>query len=339
MAESLHTKYRPKTFDDVIAQDSIVKILKRQVELKKFPHCYLFCGQSGNGKTTLARIVANSINEGKGTPIEIDAASNSGVDNARSIVSSASERSLDSKYKIYIIDEAHAFGTAAFQVLLKSIEEPPEYTIFMFCTTDPQKIPQTIVNRCQRFDIKKAKPFEIKNRLAYVCEQEGFANYEQGIDYISRICGGSIRQSLSMLEKCAGYSNEITAENVSSAIGKFDFNSYFKLINACIDGSDRGVLEVVNQVYQDGTDMKLFIDQFMSFCLDIDKYAIFGNFDLLQLPQSVEEDIKKCINFDNSPSYYSWVLDKLLDIKQKLKGDTYPKETVEVGLLQIARCK
>ena len=172
-----------------------------------------------------------------------------------------------------------------------------------------------------------------------MCDKEGFTNYDQGIDYISRICGGSIRQSLSMLEKCAGYSNDITVENVSSAIGKFDFNIYFKLINACIDGNDRDVLYVTNQVYQDGTDMKLFIDQFMSFCLDIDKYALFGNFDLLQLPQSVEEDIKKCINFDNAPSYYSWVLDKLLGIKQKLKGDTYPKETVEVGLLQIARCK
>jgi DNA polymerase-3 subunit gamma/tau len=339
MAESLHTKYRPKTFDEVIAQDSVVKILKRQIEINRFPHCYLFCGETGAGKTSLARIVANAINKGVGSPIEIDAASNSGVDNAREIVASASERSLEGKYKIYIFDEAHAFGTAAFQVLLKCIEEPPEFTIFMFCTTDPQKIPQTIINRCQRFDIKKAKPQEIYNRLKYVCIQEGFEDFDDGIDYISRICGGSIRQSLSMLEKCAGYSNQITANNVLASLGRFGIDSYFSLINGCIDGDDKTVLKVVYEAYQNGTDIKLFVDQFISFCLDIDKYALFGDFSLLQLPQSAEESIKKCINFDNAPAYYSWVLDKLLDLKQKLKGDSYPKETVEIALLQIARCK
>ena len=339
MAEALHTKYRPKTFDEVISQDSVVKILKRQIETKRFSHCYLFCGQSGGGKTTCAKILANEINNHCGSPIEIDAASNSGVENVRQIVISASERSLDSQYKVYIIDEVQALGIQAWQAFLKCIEEPPEYTIFIFCTTDPQKVPQTIINRCQRFDIKKAKSSDIKERLAFVCDKEGFENYTDGIDYISRICGGSVRQALSMLEKCAGYSNDITSENVAKSLGIYSYDVMFDLINACIDGNESKVLECVNVAYQDGTDMKLFVDQFLSFCLDINKYALFGTFDLLQLPQSVEDKVKGCVNFDKAPSYYSYVLDKLLSLKQGLRYDEFPKETVEVSLLKLARCQ
>ena len=174
MAEALATIYRPRKFEEVCSQTSIVKILQRQIDTGEFKNSYLFCGSSGCGKTTCARIFANEINKGVGSPIEIDGASNNGVENVKMIIKAAQERSIDSKYKIYIIDECHALTSQAWQAFLKCIEEPPTYTIFIFCTTDPQKIPETIKNRVQRFTFNRIPTNIIKDRLAYICRQEGF---------------------------------------------------------------------------------------------------------------------------------------------------------------------
>ena len=148
---SLPVKYRPKEFSDVSSQKSIIKILEKQIETKQFVNCYLFSGPSGTGKTTIARILADKINSGLGEPIEIDAASNNGVDNVRLIIDQSDQRSLDSEYKVYIVDECHMLTNQAWNALLKLIEEPPKYTIFMFCTTELQKVPETIQNRCQQY--------------------------------------------------------------------------------------------------------------------------------------------------------------------------------------------
>ena len=150
--ESLAVKYRPNSWDEVFGQDVIVEILKKQIETNTIKNAYIFSGASGCGKTTVARIFANEINDHKGLPIEIDGASNNGVDNVKNIINEASQRSLNSEYKIYIIDEAHMLTTPAWNAFLKTIEESPKYTIFIFCTTDPQKIPETIKNRCMRFN-------------------------------------------------------------------------------------------------------------------------------------------------------------------------------------------
>lgn len=171
--QSLATKYRPKDFSEIVSQTSVIKILERQIETGNIKNAMLFCGASGCGKTTLARAFANRVNQGVGTPIEIDAASNSGVDNVRAIVKEASERSLSGKYKIYILDECHSFSTTGWQAWLKCIEDPPAYTIFIFCTTDPQKIPQTILNRCQRFNITRISTLDMAARLEYIAKCEG----------------------------------------------------------------------------------------------------------------------------------------------------------------------
>ena len=171
---ALAVKYRPKTFDDVVEQEAIKDILTEQIETNSFKHAYLFCGPAGCGKTTAARIFANDLNKGKGNPIEVDAASNNGVDNIREIIDNAKRKSLDSEYKIYIIDEVHMLSIGAFNAMLKLLEEPPAGTIFIMCTTDPQKIPATILSRVQRYDFSKISTDSITARLVHILENEGY---------------------------------------------------------------------------------------------------------------------------------------------------------------------
>ena len=172
MSMSLAIKYRPTTWDDVVEQNSTTIILRKQLETNSFKHAYLFCGPAGCGKTTCARIFANSINDGKGNPIELDAASNNGVDDVRDIIQQSKTQSLDSEYKIFIIDECHALSNSAWQAMLKIIEEPPAKSIFIFATTDPQKIPRTIISRVQRYDFQRISTEGIVNRLKYILDEE-----------------------------------------------------------------------------------------------------------------------------------------------------------------------
>ena len=338
--ESLAVKYRPRIFDEVCSQESIVRILNRQLELNEFKNCYIFSGASGCGKTTIARIFANEINKHLGSPIEIDGASNNGVDNVKQIIASASERALDGGvYKIYIIDECHMLTTQAWNAFLKCIEEPPTYTIFIFCTTDPQKIPTTVANRCQRFNFNRIKSSVIKDRLTFICSQEGYTNYTDTCDYISRICSGQMRDGISLLEKCASYDTDLSLNNTLKALGNYSYDIYFKLINYLIDGDVKETLQVINDIYQDGGDVKLFIDQFLTFCLDICKYSLCGDYRVTSIPNSYEEEMRRASNFDNSLSYYNYVVDKLLNLKNMLKTDIRPKDTIEVMLMDIARCK
>ena len=154
-SQSLAVKYRPQSFDDMTEQGAIKSILTNQINTKTFKHGYLFTGPAGTGKTTSARIFADMINDKKGNPIEIDAASNSGVDNIRNIIDDAKRKPLDAEYKVFIIDECHSLSSGAWQALLKTLEEPPKFSIFILCTTDPQKIPNTILSRVQRYNFQK----------------------------------------------------------------------------------------------------------------------------------------------------------------------------------------
>lgn len=337
MGTSLSVAYRPRDWGSIVGQESTVLILKKQLSQESFRNAYIFSGASGTGKTTTARIFANAINKGAGAPIEIDAASNSGVDNIRNIIDTAKARALDSEYKIYILDEAHMLSTAAWNALLKIIEEPPKYTIFILCTTDPQKIPDTIKNRCMRFNFTRIPQTKIYDRLLLVCAEEGYNNYTEACDYISKICNGELRNALSMLETCHFYSDDLNINNVISALGNFSYDLYFDLINNIIDGNISNCIQEIDSIYDNGQDIKLFINNFLSFILDTLKYILTKNIALTKVPNSLEDKMKFITGIGEAEKYYNYYLDKLLDLKSMIKYDTDCKTTTQVVITQMCR--
>ena len=332
--ESLAVKYRPTEFNEVSSQKALIKILERQIETKTFKNCYIFAGYSGTGKTTIARIFANKINNGKGEPIEVDAASNNGVDNIRVITDSAVERSLDSEYKVFIIDECHMITTAGWNAFLKCIEEPPKYTIFIFCTTDPQKIPDTIMNRCQVYNLSRVSNEDILNRLVYICNCEKYnRGNNEGISYITKLSDGSMRQAISYLDKCKDYSTDITLQNVIDCLGNYSYDIMFDLTNSVIDGNKANIIKIIDDLYQNGTDLKLFISDYLGFILQLTKYTIFGDMAVVSIPVYLEEKVKYTVGIENATKFFNSFMDKVLKIKQAIKGDSDIKTTFEVMLL------
>ena len=330
--ESLSVKYRPQEFKDVSDQRSLIKILERQIETESFKNCIILQGPSGTGKTTIARIFARKINNNLGEPIEIDAASNNSVENVRQITESAVERSLDSKYKVYIIDEAHMITNAGWNAFLKCIEEPPKYTVFIFCTTDYQKIPLTISNRCQVFNLSRVNDNDIKNRLLYICKCEGIIA-STGIDLIVKMSQGSMRQAISYLDKCKDFSNDITLDNVIECLGNYSYDVFFNLTNSVIDGNKKEVYTIFDSLYNSGTDLKLFVSKYFEFVLQLLKYIIFKDMSVISIPESLEESVKYATNIDDAEKFFSSYLDRILKIKQSIKGDSDIKTTIEVMLL------
>lgn len=335
MSESLATKYRPKEFSEVSSQESIIKILSRQVETKSYKNAYLFSGPSGCGKTTLARVFAKKINKGLGEPIEIDAASNNGVEGIRHIVDGADQRALDAEYKIYIIDECHSLTSQAWQALLKTIEETPAYTIFMFCTTEYHKVPITIQNRCQQYFLTKIDGKSITNRLKYICKKENIAYSDDAIDHIMKMSQGSMRQAISNLEKCIDFSIDINLQNVLSVLGEFSYGKMFKLLNSIIDKKQKDIYQILDDLYNKGNDLKLFLDAFIDFTIDVDKYLLFSSFDVIKIPEFFKSELDYAINVENAEKYYNYVLDKLIGIRASLKGDSNIKLSLDVQLSQV----
>ena len=338
--ESLAVQYRPKTFEEVVGQPIIVKILKQQLETGTFKHTYLFCGPSGDGKTTIARIFAKELNKGQGEPIEIDAASNNGVDNVRMLIDTSKERALDSTYKVIIVDEAHQITLAGWNAFLKTLEEPPEYTIFIFCTTDPQKIPATILNRVTRFNLSRIHTDLIRDRLKFICIQEHYKNFEESCDFIAKLANGGMRDAISMLEKCSGYSTDLCITNVIQTLGNFSFETFIDLTNGLIDKNKESVLRIIDDIFNQGSDLKQFIEQYLDFILDVNKYCIFHDLSLTKIPSSLEDNntslcVKYIVDFKGSDKFFKLLLNRIFDIKNSLRYDSMPKTTIEVGLLSI----
>lgn len=341
--KSLAVKYRPNTFEAVCGNQVTVQILKRVLELGSPKNAYLLAGPSGCGKTTLARLFAKALNNGICDPYEIDAASNNGVDAVRAIMESANQRSLLGKYKIYIIDECHAITTAGWQAFLKGIEETPEYTIFMFCTTEPNKIPATILNRMQRFNISKIDTQEIKDRLMFICQQEGFTNYEDTCELICKLCDGCMRDAITKLDQCADLSTDLRLENTKLVLGEAPFERMLKLTNCLIGGNEQFTLAAIDTLSREGKDLKQFTNEYLSFVLELTRYVLFKNINVTNIPAYLENsedtmiNVKYTTSFDGALAWLNYLADKLLDVKSVIKYDTSVKAVLEAYLLQVCR--
>lgn len=340
--EALAIKYRPKTWDDVTEQSSIKTILSQQLESGELQHCYLFVGSAGTGKTTSARIFANEINKGQGNPIELDAASNNSVDDMRDLIQQAKTKCLDSEYKVFIIDECHMITIQGWNAVLKLIEEPPAKSIFIFCTTDPQKIPKTILSRVQRYDFQRISQQGICRRLELIYHAETVENnwdihldYKGGVEYIAKIADGGMRDAITMLDKCLAYDTNLTLENVIKALGTVDYDIMFDLTDALVlDRDNKKMIELIEDLYMAGKDLKQFMKNYIHFVLDIRKSLIGCPSKYISIPNT-EEYKKRIAEYKNSEfdSYIPNLLQVLISLNSDIKYSSSPKIDIEAALM------
>lgn len=334
---SLAVKYRPKCWEDVTEQSVVKDILENQVQTKTVQSAYLFTGPSGTGKTTSARIFANMINAGKGNPIEVDAASNSGVDNIRQIIEDAKRKPLDAEYKIFIVDECHSLSDSSWQALLKTLEEPPKFTIFIFCTTNPEKIPATILSRVQRYNFQKISNEGVYNRLHTILEKESDEidnlscqlNWEQdALEFIAKVSSGGMRDAITLLDKCLSLSHEVTLENVLKTIGSEDYGTFITFLSALEEKEKEISIKVIEDVYNSGKDVKQFMKDFAKFILEVEKYTIYGSFDYVNLPNTLESNLEQL----NSTDLFN-VMDFVVSLNNQTKWENDSKTLIELSIL------
>ena len=320
MGKSLAVKYRPKSWSEVSEQDSVCKILNNQIDTNTIRNGYLFVGGAGTGKTTCARIFANQINKGQGAPIELDAASNNSVEDIRKLIEQAQTQSLDSEYKTFIIDECHSLSNQAWQAMLKTLEEPPAKSVFIFCTTNPEKIPATILSRVQRFNFQRISQDGVVKRLDYILEQEIKENdniqYQMSaIELIAKIADGGMRDAITLMDKCLSYSEILSVETVINALGIADYDTMLKLTEVVNAKDVKEIITILNNVYSSGIDLRQFIKNYFEFILDANIYSVTGNEDMVKLPDRI---IRKLESSLNSEIYFD-LLEFLVDLQGKIK--------------------
>ena len=289
---ALYRKFRPATFAEVKGQDHIVTTLRNQLAADRVGHAYLFCGTRGTGKTSVAKIMARAVNcenptadgpcnscatcrailEGSSTNvIEIDAASNNGVDSIREIREEVNYRPTQGKYKVYIVDEAHMLSTGAFNALLKTLEEPPEYVIFILATTEAGKLPVTILSRCQRYDFHRVSADEIAMRIEELLQAEGIPAEEKAVRYIARAADGSLRDALSLLERCVSFQSEgtLSYERVLELLGTADSTELGKLYREVSSGDAAAAIRSLEDFVRRGKEMGQFVSDFTWYLRDL----------------------------------------------------------------------
>ena len=288
--QALYRKWRPQTFSDVCGQEHITSILEYETENNKFSHAYLFCGSRGTGKTTCAKILAKAVNcesPVNGNPcnkcaacrsidmgtatdvLEMDAASNNGVDNIRDIRDEVVYSPTALKYRVYIVDEVHMLSLSAFNALLKTLEEPPEHAVFILATTELHKLPTTIVSRCQRYDFRRIATETLVDRLAYISDNEGIEYTKEALRIIARMAQGGMRDAISLLELCAGNRQKITAELVNDSLGTGGRENAEKVARAIAQGDFDTIFAAVDTIVASSKDLAVFWHDLEAFYRDM----------------------------------------------------------------------
>ncbi|HWR20035.1 MAG TPA: DNA polymerase III subunit gamma/tau [Clostridia bacterium] len=278
--EALYRRYRPQTFEGIVGQEHITTILKNQVRSGRPAHAYLFVGSRGTGKTSTARILARAVNcldPKDGEPcgvcdacismrdnnidiVEMDAATNSSVDDARSLIEKARFMPMQLKKKVYIIDEVHALSGAAFSALLKTLEEPPQHVLFILATTEPQKVPATIISRCQRMDFHRLSMAAMTGCIKRILEHSGVTIEDEGISAIARTAEGGMRDALSLADQCISFCGEhVSTEDVYSVLGSMDADFLFEMAEALLNYEPGKALALLDKVVNDGRDLSVFM--------------------------------------------------------------------------------
>lgn len=357
---ALYRKFRPDEFEDVKGQDAIVRTLKNQINADRIGHAYLFCGTRGTGKTTVAKIFAKAVNcehPVDGSPcgecamcksiaagtsmnvIEIDAASNNGVDNIREIREEVTYRPTEGKYKVYIIDEVHMLSIGAFNALLKTLEEPPEYVIFILATTEAHKIPITILSRCQRYDFKRISIETIAARLRELIDKEGWDVEDKAVRYIAKMADGSMRDSLSLLDQCAAfYMNEtLTYDHVLEVLGAVDTEVFSRLLRQLLAMDVHQVIETIDELVMQGRELSQLAADFTWYLRNLLLVKSSDNMeDVLDVSSENLALLKEEAQMIDSDTLIRYIR-IFSDLTNQLKYATQKRVLLEVTLIKLCR--
>ena len=357
---ALYRKFRPDEFSDVKGQDHIVTTLKNQIKANRIGHAYLFCGTRGTGKTTVAKIFAKAVNcehPVDGSPcgecamcrsiangasmnvIEIDAASNNGVDNIREIREEVDYRPTEGKYKVYIIDEVHMLSIGAFNALLKTLEEPPEYVIFILATTESHKIPVTILSRCQRYDFKRIGIDVIANRLSELLQKEHVEAEDRAVRYVAKAGDGSMRDALSLLDQCIAFylGQKLTYEHVLEVLGTVDTEVFGNLLRKLAAYDVSGVLRCVEELVMQGRELSLVTSDFTWYLRNLLLAKSSDNMeDVLDVSEENLKVLKEEAELVETDTLMRYIR-IFSDLSGQLKYAPQKRVLIEIALIKLCR--
>lgn len=353
MYQSLYRKYRPKNFDEIVGQEKVVEIIKNQIKLNKLGHAYLFTGVRGTGKTSIAKIFAKAINcsnNNDGNPclkckeclsisdganvdiIEMDAASNNGVDDIRLIKEQTDFLPTNLKYKVYIIDEVHMLSGGAFNALLKTLEEPPSHVKFILATTEPQKLPATIISRCQRFEFMRISEEKIKDRLHKIAEENEINIEEEALALVASLANGSMRDGISILESVSNLEGKINKDAVRETVGLPNMEKMIDVLGAIIEGDISKTLKISNELMDEGKEPQSYITELLKLLESI----YLKEESLIELYSKQEQELlKKYMNIDKFKVYK--IIKEVLNIINVMKNMENKKVMLIAALMNMAQ--